>query len=180
MIEITKNMTIGEITQNYPQVIETLLSTGVHCIGCGAAYWETLEAGLKGHGMDDQRVEEVVIQLNKVLTKEPNQERDIDLTSKAAIKIKELMKKGSKGNFLRLGISPGGCSGFSYRLSFDKGSKDTDMIFKEKGVSVLLDKSDFDQLKGIKIDFIDALEGSGFKISNPNATSSCGCGQSFR
>ncbi|MEK6853001.1 MAG: DUF1858 domain-containing protein [Nanoarchaeota archaeon] len=66
---ITKDMAIAEIVEKYPEVIETLLSTGVHCIGCHVSHFETLEQGLKGHGHNDEFVTELVSELNNIIYK---------------------------------------------------------------------------------------------------------------
>ncbi len=178
---ITKDMSIGEVVSKYPSVIEPLQAAGVHCVGCGVSYIETLEEGFKGHGMSDQEVNTLIEQLNESVKEEPNNNPNnaLNLTLKASDKIKELLNKTNKQNHgLRIKVEPGGCAGYSYKFTFDKEASD-DNIIDEHGVKVIIDNTSLNFIKGSKIDFVDSLQGSGFKIVNPNAKSSCGCGQSF-
>ncbi len=176
---ITKDMTIGEVISKYPSVVEPLLETGVHCVGCGASYWETLEQGLKGHGMTDEQVDEVMVKLNDFVEEEPQEKQTITITSKAAEKLKEILTKQNKSDHgLKIQVTSGGCAGFSYNFLITKDSKD-DVIIEQNGMKVFVDKETMKMVEGSKIDYVDALIGAGFRISNPNATKTCGCGQSF-
>ena len=177
---ITKNMTIGEVISKHPLVIEPLQAAGVHCVGCGVSYVETLEEGFKSHGMSDQEINSLIEQLNESIKEEPAITNDkINLTAKAANKIKELLNKSNKKDHgLRIKVEPGGCAGYSYKFTFDKESTD-DNIIDAHEVRIIIDNNSLDFIRGSKIDFVDSLQGSGFKIINPNAKSSCGCGQSF-
>jgi len=178
---ITKEMTIGDVVKEYPEVIETLLESGVHCVGCHVSYWETLEQGFKGHGMSDNDVNNVIKKLNKAIEEnKSNGNSDFVITKNASSKIKEFLENGKfNGEGLRISVTPGGCAGFSYELDFDS-EKEGDKIIEQDGVKVLLDPESFNFLKGSKLEYVESLQGAGFKISNPNATTTCGCGQSFR
>ena len=187
--KITKDTTIGDIVDKYPQVVETLMELGVHCVGCHVSPFESLEMGFKGHGMTDDDVENAVKKLNVVIKKNPHEqkarEKEIDLsnakifvTDKAANKIKEILAQEKK-QALRVSVQPGGCSGFQYGLELDDKSTDNDIIITNKGIKLFVDKASMAKLNGANIDYLDSLQGAGFKISNPNATSSCGCGSSF-
>lgn len=102
------------------------------------------------------------------------------VTQKAALEIKRLLtEEGFENAFLRVRIVPGGCSGFSYEMGFDDEMEQTDNIFETDGVKVAIDELSFPYLNGGILDFKDGLQGKGFDISNPNATGSCGCGESF-
>src|SRR5690348_14410978 len=81
---------------------------------------------------------------------------------------------------LRVAVQGGGCSGFEYALGFDRGPQDGDYEFDACGVSVVVDPSSAPYLRGTRIDFLEGLQESGFKIENPNVTSACGCGHSFQ
>ena len=81
---------------------------------------------------------------------------------------------------LRVAIQGGGCSGFQYGLGFDRGAQEGDLEFEVDGVTVVVDPFSAPYLQGATIDFLDGLQESGFKIDNPNAVSSCGCGHSFQ
>ena len=187
---ITKDTTIGEIVEKYPQVVETLMSFGVHCVGCHVSPFESLEGGFKGHGMDDDTIEEAVRKLNDVIENSPLQEQEtvhsditqenakISVTNKAAEKIKELIEQEKK-KALRISVQPGGCSGYEYGMELDDKSTDKDIIIEAKGIKIFVDKESIKKLNGSNVDYIDSLQGAGFKIDNPGATKTCGCGHSF-
>ena len=105
----------------------------------------------------------------------------ISLTPIAAAKIKELIAEEPDGStlVLRVAIQGGGCSGFQYGLGFDSGSAEGDIELELEGVQVVVDPFSAPYLRGTTIDFLNTIQESGFKIDNPNATSSCGCGHSF-
>jgi len=171
-------MTIGEMVQKYPSAAEVLMNEGVHCVGCGAAYFETIEQGLAGHGRTDTEIEAVVKKLNDSIPKESGDE-NLVITENAAKKAKELLDKRGNGESLRVEVTAGGCAGNEYNFSFEIEKKDDDHLIEIDGVKFLIDSKSKDMLKGSKIDYVDSLTGAGFKISNPNAKKTCGCGQSF-
>ena len=178
---INKDMTIGDVVAKYPACIEALQSAGVHCVGCHVSYHETLEQGFKGHGMTDDEVDMVIAKLNLAVEESKFEEgKDFIVTSKAAEKLIEVLKENDKeASGLRVELVPGGCSGFQYGLELDDSTTDLDLVFEDKGVKIIVSKENIQFLKGAKLDYVDSLQGGGFKISNPNAHSSCGCGQSF-
>ena len=103
----------------------------------------------------------------------------ITLTPNAAAEVRRLLEKQGKPNFgLRVGVQGGGCSGLSYKLGFDEGRKG-DHIAEIDGIKVVVDPKSELYLEGTMLDFVDGLEGRGFKFLNPNAKKSCGCGESF-
>ncbi len=103
-----------------------------------------------------------------------------NITTKAAGEIKKLLTDEDIPNaVLRVRVVPGGCSGFSYEMGFDDETEDTDQLFEQDGVKVAIDELSFPYLEGAVLDYQDGLNGTGFAINNPNATGSCGCGQSF-
>ena len=104
----------------------------------------------------------------------------IQMTDKAVGKVKELLSADDKAGFgLRVAIHGGGCSGFQYGLTFENAVKPNDEVLEFEGLKVYVDAMSGMYLDGVRIDFIDSLEGSGFKIENPNSSGSCGCGNSF-
>ena len=99
----------------------------------------------------------------------------------AAGKLKEIIEKqGREDLALRVYVTPGGCSGFSYGMTFAESIEEGDAVIENEGVRVVVDPMSAMYLKGSEIDFVDALMGGGFALRNPNAVSSCGCGQSFK
>jgi iron-sulfur cluster assembly protein len=105
----------------------------------------------------------------------------IEVTEAAASQIKRLLDHEGKAesHALRMKVVGGGCSGLQYQLAFDDQVRDADHEVEAQGVRVLVDEKSALYLKGSSLDFVDTLMESGFKIVNPNAKSSCGCGQSF-
>ena len=105
----------------------------------------------------------------------------ISITETAVSKIIEIAaEEGLEGQNLRVKVIGGGCAGFQYDLFFDdKDPLPLDEVFKDKGVTIVIDPLSFQYLNGSEITFMDGLYGSGFKFINPNITSSCGCGSSF-
>ena len=104
----------------------------------------------------------------------------VGLTPSAAARIKVLA--ASEGNphlMLRLAVSGGGCSGFSYGFSLDSEITGDDKVFEHHGAKLVIDDVSLDLLKGAEIDFVEDLMAASFRINNPNATSTCGCGTSF-
>ncbi len=178
---VTKDMTIGDVIRTYPAAIEPLQDAGVHCVGCHVSYHETLEQGFKGHGMSDEEIKMVVENINKSIAEYGSMEaKDIIVTKKAAEKLMHILKENNKeGSGLRVAVVAGGCSGSQYGLELDDTVKGDDKVFEEKGVKIIVSGEHMEFLKGSKIDFVETLHGGGFKISNPNVKSSCGCGQSF-
>ena len=110
-----------------------------------------------------------------------NPERlDLMLTDGAVQQVKRLLARDNRvGHGLRVSISDGGCSGFSYKLDFEKEKRTGDIVLRFDGLEVFVDRQSSGYLKGTVIDFSSGLHGGGFKFSNPNATGTCGCGTSF-
>jgi iron-sulfur cluster insertion protein len=107
-------------------------------------------------------------------------ERRIVLTEAAARRIAVLREQeNAEGARLRIAVSGGGCSGFQYGLSFDDQRNPDDFLFERDGIGVVVDNVSLDLLNGAEIDFVEDLMGASFQIRNPNAASSCGCGNSF-
>jgi iron-sulfur cluster assembly accessory protein len=109
----------------------------------------------------------------------PTTEPLVQITSSAAEEVKSLLEKPeNSGKTLRLFVEQGGCSGMQYSMTFDERRPD-DVASEMNGVSVIVDPFSAQFLRGAQVDFSDSLTGGGFKISNPNARQSCGCGKSF-
>jgi iron-sulfur cluster assembly protein len=115
-------------------------------------------------------------------TKIEQEETALTLTERAAGKVKAMMDLEPAGSaeVLRVAIRGGGCGGFEYALGFDRGAAEGDSSYDFHGVKVVVDSASAPYLKGATVDFVESLQESGFKIENPNASSSCGCGHSFQ
>jgi iron-sulfur cluster assembly protein len=92
-----------------------------------------------------------------------------------------LMKSENRpeGTFIRVGVEGGGCSGLSYKLEFDHEKREGDQIFEDRGIQITVDKKSFLYLIGTELDYTGGLNGKGFVFNNPNASRTCGCGESF-
>lgn len=110
-------------------------------------------------------------------------ENSIFVSDKAKAKVVSLMKDAGIDSdpsyFLRVGVVGGGCSGLSYKMDFDNETKPMDQVFEDKGVKLVCDLKSFLYLVNTELDFSDGLNGKGFFFNNPNASRSCGCGESF-
>ena len=120
--------------------------------------------------------------LSSMATIEQRETATLTLTERAAGKVKALMAQEPAGEaeVLRVAIRGGGCGGFEYALGFDRGAAEGDEEAEFHGVRVVVDPASAVYLKGASIDFVESLQESGFKIDNPNASGSCGCGHSFQ
>src|SRR3989344_3208518 len=142
MSKITKNTTISEALEMFPRAAEIMQSHGLHCVGCHVNVMESIEGGAKGHGMDNEAVNQII-------------------------------------NALKVSVLSGGCSGHKYDLSFVKSAKEGDYAIEKDGAKIFVDKDSLEFLSGSELDFVESLSESGFKFKNPNAKTTCGCGDSF-
>ena len=101
------------------------------------------------------------------------------LTERAARKIGEILRSESSGAMLRLSVMGGGCSGFQYKFDVDRDQAEDDILIARDGITVLVDPVSLEYLAGSEIDYVDGLIGAAFKVNNPKAKASCGCGTSF-
>ncbi len=104
---------------------------------------------------------------------------DVTVTERAARKIGEILGREPTGTMLRVSVQGGGCSGFQYRFDTERAKADDDIVIERSGATVLIDPVSLNYMAGSEIDFVDDLIGSSFKVNNPKATASCGCGTSF-
>lgn len=104
---------------------------------------------------------------------------NITVTERAARRIGEILRREPPGSMLRVSVEGGGCSGFQYKFDIDHTQADDDVVIRRDGATVLVDQISVGYLAGSEIDFVDDLIGASFRINNPQATASCGCGTSF-
>jgi iron-sulfur cluster assembly accessory protein len=185
-IVVSERMPLGEIITRYPRSIEVLQLYGIPCVGCHTDFSVSLMESAEKKGLSRERTSELVRLLNKRINEEPFPEQTgkgvpvVSITKKAAEKITELLQKqGKKIVGLRFAALPGGCSGFTYSLTFEEKPEKEDRVVESEGIKFFISESHLNILSGSRIDFVDSLQGSGFKINNPNAKNTCGCGQSF-
>lgn len=110
-----------------------------------------------------------------VITQEPV----VTITAAAAAKVKELLVQEPEGTHLRLFVSPGGCSGYTYGMTLDNELRAGDQVVDQHGVRLLVDVLAARLLRGARVDYTQSMMGEGFTLHNPNAISTCGCGHSF-
>lgn len=103
----------------------------------------------------------------------------VRVSERAAQRIGEILKSEPPGAMLRVSVEGGGCSGFQYKFDVDRDIADDDLVIDRNGAVVLIDAVSLRYMNGAEIDFVDDLIGASFKVANPNATASCGCGTSF-
>ena len=179
---IAKDMPIGQIFEKYPQkaakLADVMTNHGLHCVGCHVNVFETIEQGAMGHGMNKKELDLLLKSMNDVLMENKESIEGLRLTKAALTKVKELQQKEKKtGCGLRVAVEPGGCAGSSYALYFDKEAKG-DHVIKQDEVTAYIRPEHFELLKGTEVDYVDGLQGAGFKFNNPNAKKACGCGHS--
>ena len=175
-------MTIEEILGMFPykaqRLSQEITNAGLHCVGCHAAVWETLEAGMYTHGKTDEQIDELVRRLNALLEEEVDT-TSISITSRAAAKFLEILSEEEKQGWgMRFSEEMAGCNGFEYVLDFSEAADKDDQTFVSNGIEIHVKKGMLARLLGSEIDYVEGLRGSGFKISNPNVKSACGCGTS--
>lgn len=179
---VVRDMTIEEIFSCFPhksqKLAQEITNAGLSCVGCQAATWETLEAGMLGHGFSDEQIDALVDKLNAILEEKVDL-NTISLTARAAEKYRQILAdEGKEGWGLRFGDKAAGCSGFEYILDYSQKASANDKVFSSQGLEIHVNSLMADRLLGSEIDYVDGLNGSGFKISNPNVKASCGCGKS--
>ena len=104
---------------------------------------------------------------------------DVTLSDSAARRIGEILKSEPEGAMLRVSVEGGGCSGFQYKFGVERTRAEDDLVLERDGAVVVVDPASVPFLAGSEVDFVDDLIGASFRVANPNATASCGCGTSF-
>ena len=181
--KIERTHTIQDVFDKYPgkamKLGQIMTNAGLHCVGCHASVWETLEQGILGHGMSEDELNKLVKQLNEALDAKDT-DGSLLMTDVATDKIKELLKKENKESWgLQVNLAEGGCSGFMYEFALKEKAQDNEETFEVKDVKVFITKAHLDKMKGSEIDYVDGIQGAGFKVNNPNVVKSCGCGNSM-
>ena len=104
---------------------------------------------------------------------------NVIITERAARRIGQILKSEGDGAMLRISVEGGGCSGFQYKFDVERTRADDDLVISRDGAVVVVDPASVPFLAGSEVDFVDDLIGASFRVANPNATASCGCGTSF-
>ena len=172
----------------YPPLVDILQETGLQLVGCSLPLEMSLKRFFKTQGFPSTMLDTSLSQLN-VAIEELHTQLDTDdvignisITDMAAEKITQFLKqKNELDAGLRITVVPGGCSGYQYYLKVDKARERYDAVFSKKGAHVIVAKADLPLVNDSVLDFKDSLTvgGGGFMLDNPNARSTCACGQSF-
>jgi len=175
---ISKDLTIDDVFQKFPskaqKLAQIMTNAGLHCVGCQASTFETIEQGMTGHGMSQKEINSLVKELNETIEEKESTE-DIKFTEFAAEKCKGFRKESNHG--FRIGLNRGSC-GWTYDFKFKESKADNELEFKDKDIKIFIEKEQIDKFKGMVIDYVDGLQNAGFKILNPNVKGTCGCGSS--
>lgn len=174
MEKITKDMLIGDVINKHPEAAEIMLGYGLHCVGCSANPFDTIESGCMVHGIDEETVDNLVNELNKMLNNKSD--KVVSVTDMAAEKFLEFMKEESSAKGVRLSVLDNGNS-LQYGLDLADKQNNSEIVFEDRGIKIFVERDVVDKVKGLGIDFIENERGSGFKINNPNLKSgACGSG----
>lgn len=181
-VKIHKQMTIADILAMFPdraqRLAQEITNAGLHCVGCHAASYETLEAGMLGHGKPMTAVDQLVARLNSLLEEKISRDT-ITISPEAAEQFRAFASQDNKEGWgMRLGEEMAGCSGFEYVLDFSEKALPDDQVFTSHGVEIHVNKRQLPRLLGCHISYSSGIRDSGFKIDNPNVRSACGCGSS--
>lgn len=184
---VTKEMTMGEIIEKYPYAAQIMEQFGLHCTGCHVNLYESLESGIRGHGLPEEIIATLVNALNEAVKKngsmpviEADNKPPLALTAAAVSKLKSVLEQQNKKDYgIRMQVVPGGCSGYMYSMDLEKRPAGDDIVQEFEGVRVFVDKNSDKMLRGVQVDYVETLQGAGFKFDNPNSHGSCGCGKSF-
>lgn len=164
---VSADMNIAEITKKFPQAAEVLVEYGLHCVGCAINEYESIEQGAMGHGMDKEMIDDMIAEMNLVITKKPDfplNEKGITITPRAVKMLKSLMKEDkdrAKGLQLKAQKGEGG---LDYFLDLVKGPEEGEDTLDWKGIQVFIDEHSLRLMKPSIVDFVKSPGGEGFKI----------------
>jgi iron-sulfur cluster assembly accessory protein len=170
---ITADMNINEVIEKNPEVTNIFSLYGFHCIGCQIATFETIAQGAKVHAMTPQTLKMMLRDANQIIKENESSSKkqtnsEVEITDKASNKFYELIKKtNKKEGYIRIAIQKGGCFGIMYSFTVESRKKKGDIVIKKNTVQFIASSNVYNHLKGSKIDFLQTLEGTGFKVTNP-------------
>ena len=176
---ISKKMEIDTIFERYPskaqKLSQIMSNAGLDCVGCSGSSFESIEQGMASHGSSEIEINKLVNDLNRVLEEKEEAREDICFSAVAAEKCNGFRKNPNQ--MLKISLDRGSC-GWSYIFRFTEKKGEDELIVEDKGIKLILNKGDVGKLKGAVIDYVDGLQGAGFKVLNPNVKGTCGCGKS--
>lgn len=181
---VSKDILIGDLVEQYPETVPVLLEFGIHCVGCHASPYETLEQGMKGHGMSDEDVNSALEKLNAALAEKAPEVPVIEGAKVTFSETGEQMLKqflvAEKKTALRLHVKVGGCAGSTYVFDLVDKGEEGDYVFEQNGAKLFVAQDSMEKVNGSTIEYKHSLTDAGFKVTNPQAQATCGCGISFK
>ena len=174
---ITGNTILGPVIKRFPSLISVLEGYNIPCQGCHSPYALPLKTAFKKFSKKDT-INEFINNLNSKI--KDFSEKEFSISPEAIDRIKYLSKKNNKQSGLRILVKEGGCAGKEYKFEFEEKERENDTIIEENSVKVYIDNESIRFLKGSRLEFVNSLIGGGFRISNPHAKTTCGCGKSFQ
>lgn len=170
---IDGDMLIGDVIAGFPKAAGIMLSHGLHCVGCHANVFDTIEGGARGHGMDDAEIASIIDEINAIINRRID---TIDITPGAVAKILELraQEHGKEDWPLRITVRADAAGPetaspvFQYEMDFELATE-KDMRFDFNGLAVVVDPASYALLQGSSIDYIETFDAAGFKIDNPRS-----------
>lgn len=175
---ITKEMTIGKIIELYPQVTDTLLGYGLHCVGCSVNPYETLEQGILGHGMEEDTMQSLLDEVNMVVTKKAPYEMNPDgitISPNAVDAIETMLAEDGKEGFgLKIEATKTD-NGLDYYLDLTAEAEENEETKEWQGIQYFISKESLDLMKPSVIDYISMPSGEGFKIIDLSEEERCPC-----
>jgi iron-sulfur cluster assembly accessory protein len=173
---IVGTMTMGEIVERFPQAIPVIQSAGLHCVGCGISFVETLEQGCLAHGMSEGEMTKLLTDANEAVAKNPSATPNpVKVSPTAAKKLKDLLLadgKASWGYRILVNKPEGEGKLPSYEMDFEEnGNGEKDSSFTESGIKLFVANESMDLVQGASIDYLESGPTPGFSIKNPGALS---------
>ncbi|MFW9854818.1 MAG: HesB/IscA family protein [Candidatus Thorarchaeota archaeon] len=187
LTKVNGKTALGDIMR-YPPLVNILQDAGLQLVGCSLPLDMSLRRFFKAQGLPSDKLDSSLSRLNEAIEELHTQLNtdavigNITITEMAAEKITQFLKqKNELDAGLRITVVPGGCSGYQYYLKVDKAREDYDVVFSMNGAHVIVAKADIPLVDNSILDFKESLTygGGGFMLDNPNARSTCACGQSF-
>ncbi|USN45497.1 MAG: DUF1858 domain-containing protein [Candidatus Woesearchaeota archaeon] len=170
--QITRDMLISDVVEKHPLLVELLLDHGIHCVGCGAAAFETLEQGVLGHGFSEQEFADILEELNDAIQDEPTDEKakkssSLKVTDLAARKLKEILATKKEMRGFRFRVSPNAEDQTSplFGLDFENEQLPEDQLVTIQEITFYVSKQDAAYLRNTTIDYVKKGDGYVFKIS---------------
>jgi|SRR3989344_85566 len=174
---ITENTSLGTIIKRFSILIPILEEYNIPHQGCHSPYSLSLKTAFKKFSKKGTISDFLNILNSKI---KDFSEDEFSISNEAIDRIKYLSKKNNKKCGLRILVKEGGCAGKEYKFEFEENKKENDIVIEENNVKLYIDNESIRFLKDSRLEFVNSLMGGGFRISNPHAKSTCGCGKSFQ